>query len=418
MFIHSQYHDHIFYKEEFFMHCFRKVTEDLYWVGANDRRIELFENIFPLSDGVSYNSYLLLDEKTVLFDSADYAVGRQFLENVQAVLNGRPLDYLIVNHMEPDHCAMIDELVLRYPDMQIIGNAKTFPMIDQFFGFDLEGKKIIVKEGDTFSSGKHTLHFVMAPMVHWPEVMMTYDETDKILFCADAFGTFKALNGNIFNDEVDFDRDWLDEARRYYTNIVGKYGMQVQSVLKKAAGLDIQMLCPLHGPVWRTNLDYIIGKYDKWSKYEPEEKGVMIAYASMYGNTENMAEILASILADEGVKNICMHNISKTHVSGLIADSFKYSHIVLAAPTYNNGIYPLMDNYLEDMKALALKNRTIAVLGNGSWAPQSTKLISTKISEMKDMSLMVANVTIKSSVKDAQMEELKSLGRQIAEEVL
>ena len=400
------------------MHCFRKVTEDLYWVGANDRRIELFENIFPLSDGVSYNSYLLLDEKTVLFDSADYAVGRQFLENVQAVLNGRPLDYLIVNHMEPDHCAMIDELVLRYPDMQIIGNTKTFPMIDQFFGFDLEGKKIIVKEGDTFSSGKHTLHFVMAPMVHWPEVMMTYDETDKILFCADAFGTFKALNGNIFNDEVDFDRDWLDEARRYYTNIVGKYGMQVQSVLKKAAGLDIQMLCPLHGPVWRTNLDYIIGKYDKWSKYEPEEKGVMIAYASMYGNTENMAEILASILADEGVKNICMHNISKTHVSGLIADSFKYSHIVLAAPTYNNGIYPLMDNYLEDMKALALKNRTIAVLGNGSWAPQSTKLISTKISEMKDMSLMVANVTIRSSVKDAQMEELKSLGRQIAEEVL
>ena len=400
------------------MHCFRKVTEDLYWVGANDRRIELFENIFPLSDGVSYNSYLLLDEKTVLFDSADYAVGRQFLENVQAVLNGRSLDYLIVNHMEPDHCAMIDELVLRYPDMQIIGNAKTFPMIDQFFGFDLEGKKVIVKEGDTFSSGKHTLHFVMAPMVHWPEVMMTYDETDKILFCADAFGTFKALNGNIFNDEVDFDRDWLDEARRYYTNIVGKYGMQVQSVLKKAAGLDIQMLCPLHGPVWRTDLDYIIGKYDKWSRYEPEEKGVMIAYASMYGNTENMAEILASILAEEGVKNICMHNISKTHVSELIADSFKYSHIVLAAPTYNNGIYPLMDNYLEDMQALALKNRTIAVLGNGSWAPQSTKLISTRISGMKDMSLMVANVTIKSSVKTAQLEELESLSRQIAEEVL
>lgn len=400
------------------MHCFRKVTEDLYWVGGNDRRIELFENIFPLSDGVSYNSYLLLDEKTVLFDSADYAVGRQFLENIQAVLNGRSLDYLIVNHMEPDHCAMIDELVLRYPDMQIIGNTKTFPMIDQFFDFDLEGKKVVVKEGDTFSSGKHTLHFVMAPMVHWPEVMMTYDETDKILFCADAFGTFKALNGNIFNDEVDFDRDWLDEARRYYTNIVGKYGMQVQTVLKKAAGLDIRMLCPLHGPIWRTDLDYIIGKYDKWSRYEPEEKGVMIAYASMYGNTENMAEILANILAEEGVKKICMHNISKTHVSELIADSFKYSHIVLAAPTYNNGIYPLMDNYLEDMKALTLKNRTVAVLGNGSWAPQSTKLISTKISGMKDMTLMVSNVTIKSSVKDAQIEELKSLGRQIAEEVL
>ena len=400
------------------MHCFRKVTEDLYWVGGSDRRIELFENIFPLKDGVSYNSYLLMDEKTVLFDAADYAIGRQFLENVQAVLDGRSLDYLVVNHMEPDHCAMIEELVLRYPDVQIIGNAKTFPMIDQFFGFDLEGKKIVVKEGDTFSSGKHTLHFVMAPMVHWPEAMMTYDETDKVLFSADAFGTFKALNGNIFNDEVDFDRDWLDEARRYYTNIVGKYGMQVQNVLKKAAGLDISIICPLHGPIWRTDLDYIIGKYDTWSKYEPETKGVMIAYASMYGNTENMAEYLASVLAEAGVKDIRMHNISKTHVSELISDSFKYSHIVLAAPTYNNSIYPLMDNYLEDMKALALQNRTVAVLGNGSWAPQSTKLISAKIGEMKNMKLMEGAVTIKSSVKDAQREELESLGRQIAEEVL
>lgn len=400
------------------MHCFRKVTDDLYWVGASDRRIELFENIFPLTKGVSYNSYLLLDEKTVLFDSADYAVGRQFLENVDAVLDGRSLDYLIVNHMEPDHCAMIDELVLRHPGLQIIGNAKTFPMIDQFFDFDLEGRKIVVKEGDTFSSGKHTLHFVMAPMVHWPEAMMTYDAEGKILFSADAFGTFGALNGNIFNDELDFDRDWLDEARRYYTNIVGKYGMQVQNVLKKAAGLDISMICPLHGPIWRTDLSYIIGKYDLWSKYEPEEKGVMIAYASMYGNTENMAEILAAMLAEAGVKKIRMHNISKTHVSELISDSFKYSHIVLAAPTYNNGIYPLMDNYLEDMKALALQNRTVAVLGNGTWAPQTTKLISAKVGEMKNMNLMEAAVTIKSSVKDAQMEELKTLSRQIAEEVL
>lgn len=400
------------------MHCFRKVTEDLYWVGASDRRLELFENVFPLSDGVSYNSYLLMDEKTVLFDSADYAVGRQFIENIQAVLNGRPLDYLVVNHMEPDHCAMIEELVLRYPQMQLIGNAKTFPMIDQFFNFDLDGKKIIVKEGDTFSSGKHTLHFVMAPMVHWPEVMMTYDETDKILFSADGFGTFKALNGNIFNDEVNFDRDWLDEARRYYTNIVGKYGMQVQNVLKKAASLDIAVICPLHGPIWRTDLDYIIGKYDTWSRYEPEEKGVMIAYASMYGNTENMVDTFAAMLAEEGVKDIRIHNISKTHVSELISDSFKYSHIVLAAPTYNNGIYPLMDNYLEDMKALALQNRTIALLGNGSWAPQSTKLMTSKIGEMKNMTLLEGSVTIKSSLKEAQMEELKSLSRQIAAEVL
>ena len=400
------------------MQCFRKVTEDLYWVGGNDRQIELFENIFPLAKGVSYNSYLLLDEQTVLFDTADYAIGKQFIENVMSVLNGRNLDYIVVNHMEPDHCSLIGELVLHYPDVKIIGNAKTFPMIEQFFSFDLTGKTLTVKEGDTFCSGKHTFRFIMSPMVHWPEAMMTYDEKDKVLFSADAFGTFNALNGNLFNDELDFNREWLDEARRYYTNIVGKYGPQVQNVLKKASSLDIQMICPLHGHVWRSNLNFIIEKYDLWSRYEPEEKGVMIAYASMYGNTENMAEILAVMLAEAGVKNIHMHNISKTHVSELISDSFKYSHIVLASPTYNNGIYPLMDNYLEDMKALSLQNRTIAVLGNGSWAPQATKLISAKIKEMKNMRLLEASVTIKSSLKEAQLEELNSLSRQIAEEVL
>ena len=397
---------------------FRKVTEDLYWVGGNDRQIELFENIFPLAKGVSYNSYLLLDEQTVLFDTADYAIGKQFIENVMSVLNGRNLDYIVVNHMEPDHCSLIGELLLHYPDVKIIGNAKTFPMIEQFFSFDLTGKTLTVKEGDTFCSGKHTFRFIMSPMVHWPEAMMTYDEKDKVLFSADAFGTFNALNGNLFNDELDFNREWLDEARRYYTNIVGKYGPQVQNVLKKASSLDIQMICPLHGPVWRSNLNFIIEKYNLWSRYEPEEKGVMIAYASMYGNTENMAEILAVMLAEAGVKNIHMHNISKTHVSELISDSFKYSHIVLASPTYNNGIYPLMDNYLEDMKALSLQNRTIAVLGNGSWAPQATKLISAKIKEMKNMRLLEASVTIKSSLKEAQLEELNSLSRQIAEEVL
>ena len=400
------------------MQCFRKVTEDLYWVGGNDRQIELFENIFPLAKGVSYNSYLLLDEQTVLFDTADYAIGKQFIENVMSVLNGRNLDYIVVNHMEPDHCSLIGELLLHYPDVKIIGNAKTFPMIEQFFSFDLTGKTLTVKEGDTFCSGKHTFRFIMSPMVHWPEAMMTYDEKDKVLFSADAFGTFNALNGNLFNDELDFNREWLDEARRYYTNIVGKYGPQVQNVLKKASSLDIQMICPLHGPVWRSNLNFIIEKYNLWSRYEPEEKGVMIAYASMYGNTENMAEILAVMLAEAGVKNIHMHNISKTHVSELISDSFKYSHIVLASPTYNNGIYPLMDNYLEDMKALSMQNRTIAVLGNGSWAPQATKLISAKIKEMKNMRLLEASVTIKSSLKEAQLEELNSLSRQIAEEVL
>ncbi|MBC5687582.1 FprA family A-type flavoprotein [Mediterraneibacter sp. NSJ-55] len=399
------------------MHNYRKITEDLYWVGGNDRRLELFENIFPLSKGVSYNAYLLMDEKTVLLDTADAAISRQFLENVTAALNGRSLDYLIVNHMEPDHCALIEDLLLRYPELKIIGNAKTFPLINQFYDLETEGKTVTVKEGDSLNFGRHTLHFVMAPMVHWPEVMMTYDETDKILFSADAFGTFGALNGNLFNDEIDFDRDWLDEARRYYTNIVGKYGMQVQNVLKKAAGLDILMLCPLHGPIWRNNLSYILDKYNTWSKYEPEEKGVMIAAASMYGNTENMAEIFASMLAEAGVKNICFHNISKTHVSELISDTFKYSHIVLAAPTYNNGIYPLMDNYLEDMKALAVQNRTFAVLGNGSWAPQSAKLIESKLGEMKNIRLITENFAVKSALKTEHTQLLKELAEKIAEEL-
>ncbi len=399
------------------MYNYRKITDDLYWVGGNDRRLELFENIFPLSNGVSYNSYLLMDEKTVLLDTADAAIGRQFLENVAAALDGRSLDYLVVNHMEPDHCALIEELLLRYPNLQIIGNAKTFPLISQFYDTDLEGKTITVKEGESMNFGKHTLHFVMAPMVHWPEAMMTYDETDRILFSADAFGTFGALNGNLFSDEINFDRDWLDEARRYYTNIVGKYGMQVQNVLKKAASLDIRMICSLHGPIWRENLSYILEKYDLWSKYEAEEKGVMIAAASMYGNTENMAEVFASMLAEAGVKDIRFHNISKTHVSELISDTFKYSHIVLAAPTYNNGLYPLMANYVEDMKALAVQNKTFAVLGNGSWAPQSAKLMEASLSELKNVRLLTENTAIKSSLKEGQLETLKDLAERIAGEI-
>ena len=399
------------------MYCFRKVTDDLYWVGGSDRRLELFENIFPIPNGVSYNSYLLMDEKTVLFDTVDASIGRQFLENVEAVLGGRTLDYLVVNHMEPDHCSLIAELALRYPKMQIIGNAKTFPMIGQFYDMDLEDRKIIIKEGDTFSSGTHTLHFVMAPMVHWPEAMMTYDEADKVLFSADAFGTFGALGGTIFNDEIDFDRDWLDDAR-YYTNIVGKYGVQVQNVLKKAAALDIRYICPLHGPVWRSNLDYIIGKYNIWSTYEPEVRGVMIAYASMYGNTENAANVLAVKLADAGMKNMVVHDISRTHVSQLISDSFKYSHLVLASPTYNGGVYPVMANYLDDMKALNVQNRTVAVLGNGTWAPMSAKLMEAKIGEMKNMTILTENFAMKSSLKDSQMEEMDVLAARLAKEIL
>lgn len=395
------------------MYYFRKVTDDLYWVGGNDRRLELFENLFPIPNGVSYNSYLLMDEKTVLFDTVDASIGRQFLENIEAVLDGRALDYLVINHMEPDHCSLIDELVIRYPDMKVIGNAKTFPMIGQFYDLDLTDKTVTVKEGETFSSGKHTLHFVMAPMVHWPEVMMTYDETDKVLFSADAFGTFGAMNGTIFNDEIDFDRDWLDDARRYYTNIVGKYGVQVQNVLKKASALDIQYICPLHGPVWRSNLAYLLDKYNTWSTYKPEAQGVMIAYASMYGNTENAVNVLAVKLADAGVKEIKMHDISRTHVSQLISDSFKYSHLVLAAPTYNGGIYPVMASYLDDMKALSVQGRTVAVLGNGSWAPMSAKQMEAKIGEMKNMTLLTDNFAVKSSLKDEQISELDTLVERI-----
>ena len=397
------------------MHCFRKVTNDLYWVGGSDRRLELFENLFPIPRGVSYNSYLLLDEKTVLFDTVDNSIGRQFLDNITALLNGRTLDYLVVNHMEPDHCSMIADLMLRYPDMQIIGNATTFPMIRQFYALDPEGKTIAVKEGDTFSSGTHTFRFLMAPMVHWPEVMLTYDETDKVLFSADAFGTFGALNGAIFNDEMDFDRDWLDDARRYYTNIVGKYGMQVQNVLKKASTLDIRIICPLHGPIWRNNLAYLLEKYDIWSSYRPEVKGVMIAYASMYGNTENLANVLACKLADAGITNLTVHDVSRSDVSELIADSFKYSHIVLASPTYNGGVYPAMSNLLEDMNALGIKNRTVAVLGNGTWAPTSAKLIEARLAEMKGMTLLTENFAVKSALQDDQLEDLDELCAKIAE---
>ena len=397
------------------MHCFRKVTNDLYWVGGSDRRLELFENLFPIPRGVSYNSYLLLDEKTVLFDTVDNSIGRQFLDNITALLNGRALDYLVVNHMEPDHCSMIADLMLRYPDMQIIGNAKTFPMIRQFYALDLDSKTIAVKEGDTFSSGTHTFRFLMAPMVHWPEVMLTYDETDKVLFSADAFGTFGALNGAIFNDEIDFDRDWLDDDRRYYTNIVGKYGMQVQNVLKKASALDIRFICPLHGPIWRNNLAYLLEKYDIWSSYRPEVKGVMIAYASMYGNTENLANVLACKLADAGITNLTVHDVSRSDVSELIADSFKYSHIVLASPTYNGGVYPAMSNLLEDMNALGIKNRTVAVLGNGTWAPTSAKLMEARLAEMKGMTLLTENFAVKSALQDDQLEDLDELCAKITE---
>lgn len=397
------------------MYNVRNVTDDIVWVGASDRRLALFENIFPIPRGVSYNSYVLLDEKTVLLDTVDAGVAGQFFENLEYVLDGRKLDYLVVNHMEPDHCAMIGDIVRRYPEVQVVGNAKTFTMMKQFFGTDFAERAVTVKEGDTLSSGKHTLHFVMAPMVHWPEAMVTYDEMDKVLFSADGFGTFGALNGNIFADEVDFDRDWLDDARRYYTNIVGKYGASVQALLKKAAGLDIAVICPLHGPIWRENLGYILEKYQKWSTYESEDQAVVIMYASMYGNTASAADALAGRLAAKGVKKIAVYDVSNTHISELISEIFRASHLVFAAPTYNAGIYPVMDNLLSDMKALAVQKKTVALMENGTWAAMTAKQMREKLSELKDMTILDTQITVKSSMAADQADELEAFADAIVE---
>lgn len=396
------------------MYNVRKVTEDIVWVGASDRRLALFENIFPIPRGVSYNSYVLLDEKTVLLDTVDASVAGQFFENLEHVLDGRKLDYLIVNHMEPDHCAMIGDLVRRYPEVQVVGNTKTFGMIKQFFGTDFAERAVTIKEGDTLATGAHTLHFVMAPMVHWPEVMVTYDEKDKVLFAADGFGTFGALNGNIFADEVDFDRDWLDDARRYYTNIVGKYGASVQALLKKASGLEIAVICPLHGPIWRENLGYILEKYQKWSTYEAEDQAVVILYATMYGNTASAADALAGRLAAKGVKKIAVYDVSNTHVSELISEIFRASHVVFAAPTYNGGIYPVMENLLADMKALAVQNKTVALMENGTWAPTTAKQMREKLAELKNVTILDTQITIKSAMAPEQEGQLEALADALA----
>ena len=399
------------------MHSTRKVTDDLIYVGGSDRRLSRFENLFPIPKGVSYNSYVLLDEKTVLFDTADESISRQYIENVVHALNGRPLDYMVVQHMEPDHCAMIDDMLRRYPEAKMVCSAKAVGMFAQFYGTDVAARALVVKEGDKLSTVEHTLHFVMAPMVHWPEVMDTYDEKDKILFSADAFGTFGALAGNIFNDEITFDTVWMNDARRYYTNIVGKYGVQVQALLKKAASLDIEMICPLHGPIWRKDLGLLLEKYQKWSTYEPEDKTVMIAYATMYGNTENAANVLAGMLADKGVKNIAMYDVSETDVSELVAESFRCSHLVLAAPTYNSGIQPKMEAYLSDIKALNLQNRTVAVIDNGTWAATAGKQMIGTLEGMKNMTILENTISIKSALAENQLGALEALADELAKQV-
>lgn len=398
------------------MYCTKNIASDLVWVGANDRRLAMFEGVYSVPAGVSYNSYLLTDEKTVLFDTVDKAVGRIFFENLEHGLGGRTLDYLIVHHMEPDHSATLSELLLRHPETTVVCNDKTAVMIAQFFGSGAAGRMQLVKEGDSLSTGAHELTFYMAPMIHWPEVMMTYDKTAHTLFTADAFGVFGALNGAIFADEVDFDRDYLKEARRYYTNIVGKYGMQVQNLFRKIADLDIRMLCPLHGFVWRRDIEYFFKKYNLWSTYTPEEKGVMIAYASIYGNTENAAEILSSKLRERGVRTV-MYDVSVTPASEIIAECFRWSHLVFASSTYNGGVFVTMDELLRDIAAHNLQKRTVAFMENGTWAPVSARQMTAIFAPLKNMTVLEQSISIRSSLTEGQLAEIEALADVLAKDI-
>ena len=394
----------------------RKITADVWYVGGNDRRLAKFENCFPIPNGVSYNSFLVLDEKTVLLDTCDKAVGGIFLENIEFLLKGRSLDYIVVNHMEPDHAATLADVLIRHPEATVVGNAKTHAMIRQCFELNLQGRIQTVKEGDTLCTGRHTFRFVMAPMVHWPEVMVTYDEADKILFSADAFGTFGALNGNLYADQTDIEKDWLPEGRRYYANIVGKYGTQVQTLLNKAAGLEISMICPLHGPIWRSakKIEWLIGTYAKWATYRAEDHEAVIFYASVYGGTENAAEVLADALGERKVRNIRMYDVSVTDVSYLVSEAFRADHLVFLSTTYNNDIFPAMEFLITDLKAHNLQNRKVALIENGSWAPVAGKKITEYFSGMKNLTVMGSTITMKSTVKEPQRVQLEELADIIA----
>lgn len=396
------------------MYNIRKINEDLIYLGCSDRKINLFESAYPVKDGMAYNSYLVKDEKTILFDTVDKVCAEQFYENLNHALAGRDLDYLVVQHMEPDHCALLEEVVKTHKNVKIVCTAKTVSMIKQFFNFDIDSKVMIVKEGDTLSTGTHEFQFIMAPMVHWPEVMVTYDKKDKVLFTADAFGSFGAINGNLYDSDVDWTREYLDEARRYYTNIVGKYGMQVQMLLKKAAALDIKLLCPLHGLLIKDNIGLFIEKYDKWSSYTPEEDGVMIAYSSVYGGTENAVNILAAKLADKGIKNIKMFDVSMTHPSFVLAEAFKTSHVILATTTYNAGIFESMETFLHSLISHNLQNRKYVIIQNGSWAPACGGQIRAMLEKLKGSEILDDSICIKSTIKEEQLAELDNVVNTIA----
>ena len=393
------------------MHCTKKITDDLFWVGGDDRRLAMFEGVYSVPTGVSYNSYLLMDESTVLFDTVDRAVSDVFFQNIAHTLGGRTLNFVVVHHMEPDHSGTLAELILRHPSVVVVCNQKTANMLEQFF--ELKIQTYVVDEKSEFCTGRHSFRFFNAPMVHWPEVMVSYDSTDKVLFSADAFGTFGALNGAMFADEVNFERDYLDELRRYYCNIVGKYGPQVQSLLKKVTPLDIQMICPLHGFVWRNNLGDILDWHQKWSTYTPEKQGVMIAYASVYGNTENTANIIACRLRDKGIPTV-MFDVSVTHASEIIAAAFQYSHLIFASTTYNAGIFVSMEELLHDLVSHNIQNRTVALVENGSWAATSGKLMTELLSKCKNMNILAPMISLKSSLKPEQTTQVDALVDAIA----
>lgn len=377
-----------------------KISDSVVYIGVNDKTIDLFESQYKVPNGVSYNSYVILDEKVAVMDTVDKRVTEQWLENLSQALNGRGVDYLVVSHLEPDHASNIQKLAELYPNMKIVGNAKIFSMLPQFFTMDFSDRSVVVKEGDTLSLGSHTLQFFMAPMVHWPEVMVEYEQSEKILFSADGFGKFGAL---------DVEEDWTDEARRYFINIVGKYGTQVQNLLKKAATLDIQTICPLHGPVLKENLGYYIDKYLTWSSYEPEEEGVVIAYASIHGNTAKAAEKMAEILKEKGAKAVCCFDLARDDMAEAVAEAFRYDKLVIMSPTYDGALFPCMEDFLYHLKVKTYKKRTVGIVENGSWAPMAGKLMKAYLEAMKDVQICEPVVSIKSVMKEADEKNLETL---------
>lgn len=377
-----------------------KISNSVVYIGVNDKTIDLFESQYKVPNGVSYNSYVILDEKVAVMDTVDKRVTEQWLENLSQALNGRSVDYLVVSHLEPDHASNIQKLAELYPNMKIVGNAKIFSMLPQFFTMDFSDRSVVVKEGDTLSLGSHTLQFFMAPMVHWPEVMVEYEQSEKILFSADGFGKFGAL---------DMEEDWTDEARRYFINIVGKYGTQVQNLLKKAATLDIQTICPLHGPVLKENLGYYIDKYLTWSSYEPEEEGVVIAYASIHGNTAKAAEKMAEILKEKGAKAVRSFDLARDDMAEAVSEAFRYDKLILMSPTYDGALFPCMEDFLYHLKVKTYKKRTVGIVENGSWAPMAGKLMKAYLETLKDIQICEPVVSIKSVMKEADEKNLETL---------